>query len=75
MTSAALVLLMTPGVAFFYGGAVNHKNVISTMYQSFVAIGVITILWVIIGNQLYFTISVRLIDLLKLTFRIFTSIR
>jgi len=56
MMSAALVLLMTPGVAFFYGGAVNHKNVISTMYQSFVAMGIITILWVIIGKRIAFYI-------------------
>ncbi len=60
MMSAALVLLMTPGVAFFYGGAVNHKNVISTMYQSFVAMGIITILWIIIGNKLYLTIYTML---------------
>jgi Amt family ammonium transporter len=52
LTSSALVLLMTPGVAFFYGGMVNHKNVISTMYQSVVAMGIITILWVIIGFSL-----------------------
>lgn len=37
LTSSALVLLMTPGVSFFYGGMVDHKNIISTMYQRFVA--------------------------------------
>ena len=36
LTSSALVLLMTPGVSFFYGGMVDHKNIISTMYQRFV---------------------------------------
>lgn len=54
LTSAAFVLLMTPGLAFFYGGMVNPKNVISTMLQSFVAMGVISILWVVIGFSLAF---------------------
>lgn len=55
LIAAALVLLMTPGVAFFYGGAVYHKNVISTMYQSFIfCMGLISVLWVIIGFSLAF---------------------
>ena len=54
LTSAALVLLMTPGVSFFYGGMVDHKNVLSTMYQSFVAMGFISLLWVWIGFSLSF---------------------
>jgi len=54
LTSAAFVLLMTPGLAFFYGGMVNPKNVISTMLQSFVAMGVISILWVVVGFSLAF---------------------
>eukprot|EP01041_Mallomonas_annulata_P008860 gene8860-18356_t len=54
LVASALVLLMTPGLAFFYGGMVNHKNVISTMYQSFVSMGLISILWVIIGFSLAF---------------------
>ena len=49
LTATALVLLMTPGLAFFYGGMVNKKNVISTMLQSFIAMAVTTILWVVIG--------------------------
>ncbi|MCB0334898.1 MAG: ammonium transporter, partial [Bdellovibrionales bacterium] len=46
LTATGLVLLMTPGLSFFYGGMVQRKNVISTMLQSFVAMGVISILWV-----------------------------
>jgi len=54
LASSALVLLMTPGVSFFYGGSVGHKNVISTMYQSFVVMGIVTFLWVIVGFSLAF---------------------
>ena len=43
IVSCAFVLLMTPGLAFFYGGMVNIKNIISTMLQSFVALGVISV--------------------------------
>lgn len=58
IVSAAFVLLMTPGLAFFYGGMVSKKNVISTMLQSFVALGVISILWVIVGFSLAFGDSI-----------------
>lgn len=54
LMSAALVLLMTPGLAFFYGGMVRKKNVISTMLQSFVCMGLITIIWVVFGFSLVF---------------------
>ncbi len=54
LTATALVLLMTPGLSFFYGGMVNRKNIISTMLQSFVAMGVISILWVVVGFSLAF---------------------
>src|SRR5690554_843323 len=54
LMSAALVLLMTPGLAFFYGGMVAKKNVISTMLQSFVCLGLITVLWVVFGFSLAF---------------------
>lgn len=54
LVSTALVLLMTPGLAFFYGGLVRKKNVISTMLQSFVCMGLITILWVVVGFSLAF---------------------
>ena len=54
LVSTALVLLMTPGLAFFYGGMVQKKNVISTMLQSFVCMGLITVIWVIFGFSLAF---------------------
>ncbi len=54
LTSTALVLFMMPGLALFYGGLVGTKNVIATMVQSFVAIAVISLLWVIIGYSLAF---------------------
>jgi Amt family ammonium transporter len=54
LTSTALVLFMMPGLALFYGGLVGAKNVVATMVQSFVAIGVISLLWAIIGYTLAF---------------------
>ncbi|MBI4346456.1 MAG: ammonium transporter, partial [Elusimicrobia bacterium] len=54
LTATALVLLMTPGLSFFYAGMVQRKNVISTMLQSFVAMGVISVLWVAVGFSLAF---------------------
>ena len=54
LTATALVLLMTPGLSFFYGGMVRAKNVVSTMLQSFVAMGVITLLWIVVGFSLAF---------------------
>jgi len=58
LVSSAFVLLMTPGLAFFYGGMVNVKNIISTMLQSFVALGVITVVWVFVGFSLSFGDSI-----------------
>ncbi len=46
---SALVLLMTPGLSFFYGGMVRPKNVVSTMLQSFVTMAVISLLWIVVG--------------------------
>ena len=54
LAATALVLIMTPGLALFYGGMVNAKNVISTMLQSFVCMGVISVLWVVIGFSIAF---------------------
>ena len=54
LTAAALVLLMTPGLSFFYGGMVRTRNVVSTMLQSFVAMAVISVLWVVVGFSLAF---------------------
>src|ERR1700748_1874252 len=59
LVSTALVLIMTPGLAFFYGGMVNKKNVLSTMLQSFVCMGVITVLWVVFGFSLAFGDSIN----------------
>ena len=58
LVATAFVLLMTPGLAYFYGGMVNHKNVISTMLQSFIAMGVISIVWVVVGFSLAFGDSI-----------------
>jgi Amt family ammonium transporter len=54
MVSAALVMLMTPGLAFFYGGMVRRKNVLGTMMHSFVAVGLISIQWILWGYSLAF---------------------
>jgi len=55
MICAALVLFMTPGLALFYGGMVRRKNVLGTIMQSFIAMGVITVLWVVVGYSLAFS--------------------
>ncbi len=54
IVATALVFLMTPGLAFFYGGMVHRKNVISTMIKSVVAAGVVSILWITVGFSLSF---------------------
>ncbi len=51
---AALVCLMTPGLAFFYGGLVSKKNVLTIMMQSFISMGVVTIIWFCVGFSLAF---------------------
>lgn len=56
--ASGLVMLMTPGLAFFYGGMVSAKNVISTMLQNFIALGVISFLWYIVGFSLAFGDSI-----------------
>jgi Amt family ammonium transporter len=54
LTSAALVMFMTPGLAFFYGGLVRSKNVLGTIMHCFMALGVVSVLWVVIGHTLAF---------------------
>jgi len=54
LVSTALVMLMTPGLALFYGGMVRQKNVLGTIMQSFVALGVVTVQWILIGYSLSF---------------------
>lgn len=54
LTASGLVMLMTPGLGFFYGGMVSPKNILSTILQSFISLGVISVLWVVIGFSLAF---------------------
>jgi Amt family ammonium transporter len=54
MVSAALVMLMTPGLGLFYGGMVRRKNVLATFQQSFILLGVVALQWVLIGYSLAF---------------------
>ena len=55
LTATALVLLMTPGLAFFYGGLVRSKNVLNTLMMSFISLGFVGVLWAIFGYSLAFT--------------------
>lgn len=54
ITATIFVLMMTPGLSFFYGGMVGKKNVISTILQSFIAMGVVSVVWVVVGFSLSF---------------------
>jgi len=54
LISSALVFIMTPGLAFFYGGLVRRKNVLSIMMQSFISMGIVTAIWVFGGFSLAF---------------------
>lgn len=55
LLASSLVMLMTPGLAFFYGGLVGRKNVLAIMMQSFVSMGITTILWYAVGYSLCFS--------------------
>lgn len=55
LVSAALVMVMTPGLAFFYGGLVRRKNFLAIMMQSFISMGVVTVIWVTVGYSLAFS--------------------
>ena len=59
LVATALVFLMTPGLAFFYGGMVHRKNVLSTMMKSVVAAGVVGVLWIVVGYSLAFGDSIK----------------
>src|SRR5437764_3966761 len=59
IVATVLVFLMTPGLAFFYGGMVTRKNVLSTMMKSVVAVGVVGVLWIVVGYSLCFGASVK----------------
>ncbi len=54
LISAALVMLMTPGLAFFYGGMVRAKSALNMLVMSFIALGIVTVLWVLFGFSLSF---------------------
>ena len=54
ITATIFVLMMTPGLSFFYGGMVRPKNVISTMLQSFIVMGFVSVIWVVFGFGLAF---------------------
>ena len=58
LTATGLVLLMTPGLAFFYGGMVHPKNIISTMMQSYIAMGLVSVIWVVVGFSIAFGESI-----------------
>src|SRR4030095_14515060 len=60
LVATALVFLMTPGLAFFYGGMVHRKNVLSTMMKSVVAAGVVGVLWLLVGYSLAFGDTVKI---------------
>src|SRR5436309_5241646 len=74
LTATGLVLLMTPGLSFFYGGMVRTKNVVSTMMQSFVAMAVISILWIVVGFSLAFGDSFHGLIGSPLTFFMFSRV-
>src|SRR5262245_47713262 len=74
LTATGLVLLMTPGLSFFYGGMVGARNVISTMLQSFVALGVVSLLWVAVGFSLAFGDSIGGLIGNPLTFAMFSGV-
>src|SRR6516162_8526297 len=57
LISAGLVMLMTPGLALFYGGMVQGKNVLSTFMHSFFALGLVSVQWAVIGYSLAFGTS------------------
>mgnify|MGYP000960611160 CR=1 FL=1 len=54
LMSAALVMLMTPGLAFFYAGMVKRKNVVATLFKNYVALAIVGVLWVVVGYSLAF---------------------
>ena len=74
LAATALVLFMTPGLSFFYGGMVSRKNVISTMLQSFIAMGMISLLWVVFGFSLAFGDSIGGFIGNPLTFFMFNNV-
>src|SRR5215203_5015466 len=68
LVSAALVLLMTPALAFFYGGLVRSKNALNTMMMSFISLGFVGVLWAVVGYSLALTAGNNYIGDLSLAF-------
>ncbi|HJM75314.1 MAG TPA: ammonium transporter [Dehalococcoidia bacterium] len=62
LASSALVLFMTPGLALFYGGMVRGKNLLSMLMKNFVAMGVVTVTWIVVGYSLAFSGDVAIGD-------------
>ena len=60
LISTALVLLMTPALAFFYGGLVRSKNALNTMMMSFISLGFVGVIWAVVGYSLAFAARQRL---------------
>ncbi|MDP3768619.1 MAG: ammonia channel protein, partial [Dehalococcoidia bacterium] len=58
LAAAALVMIMTPGLGFFYGGFTRQKNVLATIMQSFIVVALVAVQWVVIGYSLTFAPSV-----------------
>jgi ammonium transporter, Amt family len=59
LVATALVFIMTPGLAFFYGGMVHRKNIISTMIKSMVSAGIVSVIWISFGFSLSFGESIN----------------
>jgi ammonium transporter, Amt family len=74
IVATAMVFIMTPGLAFFYGGMVHRKNVLSTMIKSFVAAGIVSILWLVVGFSMSFGPSLNGIIGNPLTFAFFKGV-
>lgn len=74
ITATIFVLMMTPGLSFFYGGMVGARNVISTMLQSFIAMGVISVMWVVFGFSLCFGDDIGGVIGNPLTFLMFDNV-
>ena len=74
LVASGLVLLMTPGLSFFYGGMVSYKSVVSTMLQSFISLGVVSVLWVVVGFSLAFGDSIGGVIGNPMTFFMFNNV-
>lgn len=74
LVASGLVLLMTPGLSFFYGGMVSYKSVVSTMLQSFISLGVVSVLWVVVAFSLAFGDSIGGVIGNPMTFFMFNNV-